>query len=458
MRPHPMVSQLAILVAGKGRSLSLLAPACAIASARRRTRERRAGAPTRRPAASVRARCSSRSRASPAANCPGRCWCDLGLCCKLASTRRMPSAAGMAARPHRLARRCVQRCITGRVQQQAGCCVPFAGRRTAVVCWAVVQQPQLTPLPTQLDAEAPSEEAEDREGLLAIALPAMEAALRRAPAALADADSIDVSVVCVRPQPGFLSGALAAVRVLCPCSTTADRAPCLEPWRPRRSSARAGARRLVLWQCDDAMAPGAARVPLQATEQEPDWCSRQRAGCGARGAGAAGGGREQKHSAGRKSAAHDAGQAVRGAVRALRLPHRARGEPQGHRRPQRPGVARCKALCCDCPPSACPRPVLRGAGRSPSQSTLRPCCTRPRSCGPAETRCRRSCCHTPLRSCCPCCFCCLSACARWTCHASACSPAPAWCRSSLKPEWCARSHPLCRPFKKGGCAARRAAE
>ncbi len=82
MLPHPMVSQWAVWVARKGRSLSLSAPACAIASAQRRTRATRAGAPTHRQAASVRASCSARTRTSPAASRPGRCWCDLGLCHK----------------------------------------------------------------------------------------------------------------------------------------------------------------------------------------------------------------------------------------------------------------------------------------------------------------------------------------------------------------------------------------
>ncbi len=79
MRLHPMVSQSAVPVAGKGHSLSLSAPACARASARRRTRPTRAGAPTQRRAASVRACCSTRTRAPPAASRPGCCWCDLGM-------------------------------------------------------------------------------------------------------------------------------------------------------------------------------------------------------------------------------------------------------------------------------------------------------------------------------------------------------------------------------------------
>jgi len=83
----------------------------------------------------------------------------------------------------------------------------------------VLQQPNRTPLRTQLDAEAPCEEA--REGLLTLALPAMEAALRRAPDALADPDITDESVIRVRPRPGSLSGTLAAVRVLCSCSSAA---------------------------------------------------------------------------------------------------------------------------------------------------------------------------------------------------------------------------------------------
>ncbi len=64
----------------------------------------------------------------------------------------------------------------------------------------MLQQPNLTPLRTQLDAEAPCEEA--REGLLTLALPAMDAALRRAPDALADPDVTNESVIRVRPRPG----------------------------------------------------------------------------------------------------------------------------------------------------------------------------------------------------------------------------------------------------------------
>jgi hypothetical protein len=74
----------------------------------------------------------------------------------------------------------------------------------------VLQQMSLTPLRVQLDAEAPCEGA--REGLLALALPAMEAALRRAPDALANPEITNDSVIRVRPRPGSLSGTRAAVR------------------------------------------------------------------------------------------------------------------------------------------------------------------------------------------------------------------------------------------------------
>ncbi len=186
----------------------------------------------------MRASCSSRSRASPAASRPGRCWCDLGLC----RDARKHEAHALCCRHGRQAAQARQALRAGR---HCGACAT-TGRLLRAVCrqarggglsgCGAVQQPQLTPLLTQLDAEAPCEEAEKREGLLAIALPAMEAALRRAPAALADADSIDESVVCVRPRPGSLFGALAAVRVLCSCGSAADRAPCPAPWRPRGSS------------------------------------------------------------------------------------------------------------------------------------------------------------------------------------------------------------------------------
>ena len=58
--------------------------------------------------------------------------------------------------------------------------------------------------------------------------------------------------------------------------------------------------------------------------------------------------------------------------------------------------------------------ALRGAGRLPSQCTLRTCCARPCSCGAAAPPCRRSCCHTRRRSCCPRQSVRLRACARWT--------------------------------------------
>ncbi len=181
----------------------------------------------------------------------------------------------------------------------------------------------------------------------------------------------------------------------------------------------------MFWRCNDAVAPGAARLPVQATEQEPDWRSCQRAGSGARGADASGGGRERERSAGCKGAAHDAGQAVRGDVRALWLPHRAPGEKAGASEAAAPRRSASPSTLLRQPLRAPARDhALRGAGRAPSHSTLRICCARARSSRPAATPCRRSCCRTRRRSCCPCCFCRLSACARWTSQTSACSAAP----------------------------------
>ncbi len=197
----------------------------------------------------------------------------------------------------------------------------------------MVQQPQLTPLLAQLDAEALCEEVEKREGLLAIALPAMEAALRRAPDVLVNADSADVSVVGVRPRPGL------------PFRSPGGHAGPLP--MQQRGGWRSGdvlmqwhqARRAYLCRPQSRSLIGAA-----ASAQAVEHAARM------------------LQAAGASESAVPAAKALLTTLAKLfaapRAPCAFHTELQvrgrGRRRPQRPGAARCEALYCDSPPSACP--------------------------------------------------------------------------------------------------------